>query len=270
MEFLASNKVLIIVATLVLVAIVLDGMRRAKRNRYEDLQMSSSHLDKASKRRSSIEEVEDVFSDDPVSSVSRRVGRNDANSTDDMEDILLSSRDISERYGSNKGPQQRSINFEGESGSGDTAEFSDGDGAEPRVMMVHLMGNKGHMVQGSDLLEALMAAGLRYGAMGIFHFHRDDNGGGPVVFSLANLLNPGTFDLNTMPDMTTLGVTLFTNLDEADDPCASFEAMVSAADTMAAMLRLNVMDESRSSMTPQTFDHYRQRARDAVRHKRGS
>jgi cell division protein ZipA len=38
--------------------------------------------------------------------------------------------------------------------------------------------------------------------------------------------------------------------------------MIEAIDSIAASLQLNVMDESRSSMTRQTIDHYRQRARD--------
>jgi len=42
-------------------------------------------------------------------------------------------------------------------------------------------------------------------------------------------------------------------------------------DELVAKLHLNVMDESRSSMTKQTIDHYRQRASSAsVRREQGS
>jgi cell division protein ZipA len=41
-------------------------------------------------------------------------------------------------------------------------------------------------------------------------------------------------------------------------------------DSMAAVMNLNVLDETRSSMTRQTIDHYRQRARDvSVRRSQG-
>ena len=48
MESLHSSKVLVVLAILVLMAIALDFMRRVKRNRYEDIQMSSRRLEKVS------------------------------------------------------------------------------------------------------------------------------------------------------------------------------------------------------------------------------
>ena len=270
MEFLASSKILIAVAVLVFIAIVLDGMRRAKRNRYENLQMSSTRIEKVAKRNAGVDDVEDMFSGDFPSGKSRVVGVRNV-SGGDMEDVLLSHRDISERYATTRQPRQGSIDLDGSSGESESALNATGDrksndspSIEPQVMIVHLMADKGDVVSGKDLLQALLDAGLRYGAMGIFHFHNDDQGSGPVLFSLANLLNPGTFDLNTMDDMTTPGATLFMNLDEVADPLAAFDVMVSAAESIAEALRLQVMDEARCSMTRQTIDHSRQRAREAA------
>jgi cell division protein ZipA len=48
---------------------------------------------------------------------------------------------------------------------------------------------------------------------------------------------------------------------------AAFGTMIKSVDSLVAQLHLNVLDESRSSMTKQTIDHYRQRAL-AVSHKR--
>jgi cell division protein ZipA len=80
---------------------------------------------------------------------------------------------------------------------------------------------------------------------------------------MANLVNPGTFDLNTMKTITTPGVTLFMPLDDIEDPISALEVMIQTVDTLVEKLSLNVMDESRSSMTRQTIDHYRQRAKKA-------
>ena len=68
-----------------------------------------------------------------------------------------------------------------------------------------------------------------------------------------------------MSEMTTPGVTMFMNLEEVDDLGQGFDAMIAAAKSIAATLQLHVLDESRSSMTLQTIDHYRQRARGYVR-----
>ena len=275
MEFLATNKTLIVVAGLVLIAIVLDGMRRAKRHRYENLQMST-HLDKVKKRGGKVENVENLFSDAPSLKNSHGfVATGEAG----LEDILLSSKEIGRRYSRTTDLKQTNIDFEGsglDSESGDEsiseAKSITNDHATRNdfdIIIVHLMANRGEFLSGSKLLETLLQAGLRYGAMGIFHRHTHEEGEGPVLFSLANLVNPGTCDLQTISAIKTPGVTLFLNLNDVEDACAGFELMITTAHTMAHSLKLNVLDESRSSITPQTIDHYRQRARDvAVRHAR--
>jgi FtsZ-interacting cell division protein ZipA len=40
--------------------------------------------------------------------------------------------------------------------------------------------------------------------------------------------------------------------------------MIETAEYIAEKLQLNMMDESRSSMTKQTIEHYRQRAHQAI------
>ena len=137
--------------------------------------------------------------------------------------------------------------------------------------MIHLMANKGETVTGEKLLNTILGVGFRYGEMKIFHRHLLDDGSGPVLFSMANLLNPGTFDLNTIRQLQVPGVTLFMALDDIEEPVEAFEIMIKAIDVMATALDLNVMDESRSSMTAQTIDHYRHRARDvSFRHGQDS
>jgi len=51
------------------------------------------------------------------------------------------------------------------------------------------------------------------------------------------------------------------------DPVTAFDIMVDTVDQLVAQLHLHVLDETRSSMTKQTIDHYRQRAR-AAAHRR--
>ena len=118
------------------------------------------------------------------------------------------------------------------------------------------------MLSGSDLQEVSLKVGFRFGELKVFQRHLNEDGSGEVLFSMANLVNPGTFDLNTIEEMTTPGVTLFMALEDLDDPVAAFDVMVDTVDTLTAELNLSVLDETRSSMTRQTLDHSRQRARD--------
>lgn len=275
MDFFGPREILILVAVLALVAVVLDGARRIKRNRYENLQMSSRKMKQFADSNE--------FDDDDVldhsqfpSGGSRVVG---ARSADDLCTASEASAGNGE-FSFSKQPEQQGFDLDHSIFASRDDELDDLEAPvavpEPEpvkppstespqdVLVMHLMANKGEMLNGGDLLEASVEVGLRYGAMKIFHRHLKDDGSGAVLFSMANLLNPGTFDLNTMAKITTPGVTLFMALDDIDDPSGAFEIMIEAVNTMAEKLPLNVMDESRSSMTAQTIDHYRQRAKKAA------
>tara|TARA_R110001592_G_C13113390_1_gene745155 strand:- start:551 stop:1504 length:954 start_codon:yes stop_codon:yes gene_type:complete len=133
------------------------------------------------------------------------------------------------------------------------------------VVVMHLMAGEDKVFAGQALLDALLAEGLRYGSMKIFHRHVGDDGSGPVLYSVANSVNPGTFDLNDMAQFTTPGVSFFFAMEDVDDPAAAFELLLGAARQMATDLGGTLKDESRSVLTRQTEEHYRQRIADYSR-----
>ena len=130
------------------------------------------------------------------------------------------------------------------------------------VVVINVMARENHAFVGHDLLQVLITAGLKFGEMSIFHqrFGNDDNG--PVVFSIANILNPGTFDLNNMDSFSTLGISLFLTLPAAIDNQDAFEQMLTVAQQVRAALDGELKDDHRNVMTAQTTEHYRQRIRD--------
>lgn len=137
----------------------------------------------------------------------------------------------------------------------------------PEVVALHVMAPVGAPFRGDDLLGELMANELRYGSMKIFHRHQAAEGVGPILFSLANSVKPGTFDLNTMSDFSTPGVSFFMALDDVDDPSDAFEQMLGAAYNLSEGLGGELKDESRSAFTRQTEDHCRQRIKEFERRR---
>jgi cell division protein ZipA len=134
------------------------------------------------------------------------------------------------------------------------------------VLVVNVRAPKGHLFYGSDLLQQVLDTGLRYGAMEVFHRHADEDGEGPVVFSMANMLKPGTFDLKTIDEFSTAGVTLFLTLPVFNNNnMAAFDLMIATAKHIAENLGGELNDENRSVMTGQTIEHYRERIRDFSR-----
>ena len=268
MDYFGPREVLIVVGVLVILAIILDGARRIKRNRYENLQMSSRKLRKSSAQDVTREELDALEASQFPSGRARVIGVRDEGDIQQVEDSLRRSNG----FGFDREPEQEVFDLDNSIYERQRAELT--EQAQPQksaekpntqpeeALVIHLMANKGEKVAGQQLLDAVLSAGLRYGAMKIFHRHLSDDGSGPVLFSMANLVNPGTFDLNTMSDLEVPGVTLFMALDDIEDPVDALNIMIEAVDSIVGDLKLNVMDESRSSMTRNTIDHYRQRARD--------
>lgn len=126
------------------------------------------------------------------------------------------------------------------------------------VIVLHVMAKKDAHFEGPQLLDALLANGLRYGDMGIFHRHESENGSGPVHFSLANSVKPGVFDLSAMETFTTPGVTLFMPLEGLKNPLDCFGQLIKTSQALAKTLSGELKDETRSALTKQTIEHYRQ------------
>ena len=130
------------------------------------------------------------------------------------------------------------------------------------VLIINIMAPGGEAFRGDALLDALLRGGLRFGDMNIFHRYQKPGGGGAILFSLANMVKPGTFDLDQMDDFTTPGVSLFMTLPlEASDSTNTqvFDLMLETAQTLAQELGGELKDENRSVMTRQTMEHCRQR-----------
>lgn len=130
------------------------------------------------------------------------------------------------------------------------------------VIIVNVMARPGQYFAGLDLLPLLQQQGLRLGDMSIFHRHADADGSGPVQFSMANMVKPGTFDLTTMDQFVTPGISFFMQMPNKFGNMQCFEQMLKTASTLASSLEGELKDENRSVFTRQTVEHCRQRVRD--------
>lgn len=124
-------------------------------------------------------------------------------------------------------------------------------------------------IQGAILLQMTTELGLKYGEMDIFHRHLESSGHGPVLFSVANMFNPGTFDIHNMERFETQGIVLFMTLPLKSDGHQAFTMMYNAANKIAdAMPRAAVLDGNRNPMTKQSVQHTYQRIREFERKQR--
>jgi cell division protein ZipA len=136
-------------------------------------------------------------------------------------------------------------------------------GKEPaaveEVLVINVVARDGEGFKGPALLQNILESGLRFGDMDIFHRHESMAGNGEVLFSMANALKPGTFDLDDIEGFSTRAVSFFLGLPGPRHPKQAFDVMVAAARKLAHELNGELKDDQRSVMTSQTIEHYRQR-----------
>ncbi len=133
------------------------------------------------------------------------------------------------------------------------------------VLVINVMAPSGYYFAGNDLLEVAIEAGMRFGEMNIFHRHQEADGKGPILFSMANIVTPGTFDLQTMDEFKTPGVSLFLALPCKVKSMVAFDLLYDVAKYLADNLGGELKDEQRSVLKNQTVEHYRERVRDYER-----
>lgn len=138
-----------------------------------------------------------------------------------------------------------------------SAVEADADDVEPLVMVLNVMARSGEYFNGADVLAALKASGLQHGEMMIFHYYSGAGDDRPV-FSLANTVEPGTFDLNTIEHLQTPGLSLFMQLPGPMDSREAFELMLKTGRSLAEQLGGDLCDERRNVLTLQTIGHLKE------------
>lgn len=133
------------------------------------------------------------------------------------------------------------------------------------LLIVNVLASRGHTFSGEDIVRALRGQGLRYGDMNIFH--RQDPLSKVKQFSVANMLEPGHFDLSDLATLDSPGMSFFLQLPGPEDASDAFDDMITTAKQVAFQLGGELRDEQMSVMTGQTREHMRQRIADFARRK---
>ncbi|MGO2233362.1 cell division protein ZipA [Marinomonas sp. UCMA 3892] len=135
------------------------------------------------------------------------------------------------------------------------------------VIVINIFAPEEQNFSGMELLQLILNCGMRYGEMDIFHRHEDGFDRGRVQFSMANAIEPGTFDLETMGESDCPGVSFFMGLPGPKNSMKAFDFMLETAQTLVRNLGGELRDERRTPMSDQTIAHCRQRIRDFERRR---
>ena len=133
------------------------------------------------------------------------------------------------------------------------------DSPETKLIVLYLVEKHGGMLTGSDIIESLEQAGMRYGDMKIFHYISDhEKSESSSVFSIANLVEPGWFDLISISKMKTPGLTIFLNLPGPINGIRAFDEMMVVINKLEKLLPVILKDKSRHNVSRQMLMHMRE------------
>jgi cell division protein ZipA len=94
----------------------------------------------------------------------------------------------------------------------------------------------GGAFSGDEILSAAERCKLRPGDMNIFHRTRGDTSDGEPLFSMANLVKPGTFPFDDMTEFASPGLAVFAQFEGEPSDLMVFDEMLDATRVMAELL----------------------------------
>jgi len=117
---------------------------------------------------------------------------------------------------------------------------SEPDPLPEMIVTLRLMARDRSGFPAEQLILALREHGLRHGRFGIFHAHDELE---DIIYSVANLVEPGTFNLAEVKTERYPGISLFLVLPGPSDPLEAFDSMISLGKSLALEFSGELLDE---------------------------
>ena len=130
-----------------------------------------------------------------------------------------------------------------------------------RIVSLYVAAKAGNKLRGQDIVVAAEKAGLTFGHMNVFHRLVDGKPELGPIFSVANIIKPGSFDMASIAELETPAIAFFLTLPAPVAALDAWETMEPAAQRMADLLDGVVLDEERNALGRQRIQHIREELR---------
>lgn len=127
-----------------------------------------------------------------------------------------------------------------------------------RVIAMNVMALEGQRFTGDAIAAAAQRAGLELGMWSIYHYYPQHSPESPPLFSMANMVKPGSFDPERMHELSTVGLSLFMVPANDEHDLAAFDVMLAIVRQLASDLGGEVRDARRSVLTRQAIERLRE------------
>lgn len=138
-----------------------------------------------------------------------------------------------------------------------TEEKVDAKRESGKSLMMFLQAKENRQLAGYELLQTVLAAGLRFGEGHLFHRHQHSNGQGPILCSLAAATATGVFDLQNIGAFSVRGLCLFMQSSgNSTIDAERFSIMLETAKQLTDDLDTHLLDEKQRPLTKERLANY--------------
>jgi cell division protein ZipA len=130
-----------------------------------------------------------------------------------------------------------------------------------RIVSLYVAARAGNKLRGQDIVVAAEKAGLTFGHMDVFHRLVDGKPELGPIFSVANIIKPGSFEMARIAQIETPAIAFFLTLPAPVSALDAWETMEPAAQRMADLLDGVVLDDERNALGRQRIQHIRDELR---------
>ncbi|HJW46800.1 MAG TPA: cell division protein ZipA [Lysobacter sp.] len=169
----------------------------------------------------------------------------------------VSSGAVADNYDERASPTELDLAADSSAGALSSDRGKRNDESFDKIVTLYLAARAGAMLHGPDVVVAAEKTGLAYGHMGVFHRLVDNHPERGPVFSVANIMKPGSFDMANIQAMETPAIAFFLTLPAPVAALDAWETMLPTAQRMAELLDGVVLDESRNALGRQRIAHIR-------------
>lgn len=123
-----------------------------------------------------------------------------------------------------------------------------------------IIGKHGRRIIGEEIDAAMQACDFVLKETGIYYFEvADTQGYKQNLLGLANIIEPGIFDLQQMSTLETPGLVLFLHLPAPVEAREAFDLLLQQGKALADRLEADLCDDARNRLTNQSIGHLKEK-----------
>ncbi|TWI03711.1 cell division protein ZipA [Luteimonas cucumeris] len=126
-----------------------------------------------------------------------------------------------------------------------------------KIISLYVAARAGQQLQGPDIVVAAEKAGLTFGHMNVFHRLTEGHPERGPIFSVANIMKPGSFEMAEIQSLQTPAIAFFLTLPAPLSALEAWDTMLPTAQRMAELLDGVVLDQERNALGRQRIAHIR-------------